>query len=71
MLVPDLSTPPRSPSGAPHFWGPVFTVFRGPVSTLPRQFLVPGPRIFGAPPGARFRKLISRRECEFPAYLKH
>ena len=45
-------TPPRSPSGAPHFRGPVFTVFRGPFQLSPANspFRVPGFR--GAPPGA-------------------
>ena len=65
--------PPRAPSRAPHFQGPVFAVSGGPFSLPPRKFPVPGPRfLWGTVRGpancsqfragdAYFRRMLSNK----------
>ena len=44
--------PPRAPSGAPHFRGPVFAVSGAPFSPPPANSPFRGPVFCGAPSGA-------------------
>ena len=44
--------PPRAPSGAPHFRGPVFAVSGAPFSLPPANSPFRGPVFCGAPSGA-------------------